>query len=171
MSDGQSVTVEYDPVDENYVDLLGLQILAGRNFDPDIQSDLDDGLIVNESAVMSMGWGSPENAIGKTIESPSGHPAGIVIGVVKDYHQMGLRSQIGPIVLDHYTPANSLLAVHYNASETAAVIGEMQEIWDSRLEGFEFQYFFLDESFEKQYQSEAQMVEVFGWAQVTIILY
>jgi putative ABC transport system permease protein len=162
MPDGQSVTVEYDPVDENYVDLLGLQILAGRNFDPNVQSDLDDGLLVNESAVKSMGWGSPENAIGKTIGSPSGHPAGTVIGVVKDYHQMGLRNQIGPIVLDHYTPANSFFAIHYNAGETAAMIRQMQEIWNSRLEEFEFQYFFLDESFEKQYEKEAQLAEVFG---------
>ena len=69
------VEMQYIAADENYVNTLGLTLLAGRNFNPEVKSD-EDALIINEEAVRQMGWETPENAIGKRIVSPSETPAG-----------------------------------------------------------------------------------------------
>src|SRR5258705_7876696 len=76
-----SITMEYMAIDEDYIKTLGLTLIAGRNFDLSRPSEIEDGLIINETAVEKLGWGKPENAIGKRIDSPSKHPAGMVIGV------------------------------------------------------------------------------------------
>jgi hypothetical protein len=81
-------------IDEDYVKTLGLTIIAGRNFDVNRISEIEDGLIINEAAVTKFGWETPENAIGKRVDSPSKHPAGEVIGVVRDYHEFGLQRDI-----------------------------------------------------------------------------
>lgn len=166
-----AVSVEYMAIDEHYIDALGLKLIAGRGFDTQHESELKDGLVINETSVSLFGWASAEDAIGKRIESPSGYPAGVVIGVVKDYHQEGLRQKIGPVAMD-YSPDNSYLyAIRYHASETQALITVVNELWKKSFPGYDFNYFFLDQNFEKQYQAEQRLATVFGlFAIITITI-
>jgi|APTNR8051073442_1049403.scaffolds.fasta_scaffold00360_32 putative ABC transport system permease protein len=166
-----AVSVEYMAIDENYIDALGLKLIAGRGFDTQRESDLKDGLVINETSVSLFGWASAEEAIGKRIESPSGYPAGVVIGVVKDYHQEGLQQKIGPVAMD-YSPENSYLyAIRYHASETQALLTVVNELWKKSFPGYDFNYFFLDQNFEKQYLAEQRLATVFGlFAIITITI-
>jgi putative ABC transport system permease protein len=166
-----AISVEYMAVDETYIKTIGLNLIAGKNFDIQQSAELQKGLILNETAVSMFGWSSPEEAIGKRITSPSGHPEGEVIGVVKDYHQAGLQQSIGPITMD-YSPENSYLyAIRYKTSKTKNLIDEVSMRWKKSFPGYDFNYFFLDESFEKQYQNEKRLAEVLGlFAVVTIII-
>lgn len=157
-----AVSVEYMAVDESYVNALGLELIAGRNFDPMREPDMKDGLLLNEKAVAIMGWSSPEEAIGKRITSPSGTPAGEVIGVVKDYHQLGLQQQIGPIAMDAESQYGYLFAIRYQASETKNLIENLNSIWKKYYTDHDFNYFFLSEDFEQQYQAEERLATVFG---------
>lgn len=167
----QSVSVEYVAVDDRYIDVLGLELIAGRKFDPDRSAELKEGLILNEAAVKTFGWSSPEEAIGKRIASPSGTPAGIVIGVVKDYHQEGLQQKIGPITMDYAPEYAYLYAIQYKAADTQQLIGQISEIWKRHFPSFDLNYSFLDESFERQYQSEKKVAKVFAlFATITIII-
>jgi putative ABC transport system permease protein len=79
-----AVSVEYMAIDEDYLNTLGLKLIAGSNFDKSHAVDMEEGLILNESAVIAYGWLTPQEAIGKKIVSPSESPAGRVIGVVKE---------------------------------------------------------------------------------------
>jgi putative ABC transport system permease protein len=166
-----AVTVEYVAVDDQYLQTLGLTLVAGRNFELDRKAQLEDGLVLNETAVARFGWTSPEEAIGKKITSPSGYPAGEVIGVVRDYHQLGLQQGIGPIVMD-YNPGNSFLyAIRYRAADSEALLTQTAALWEKHFSGNDFNYFFLDENFEKQYQSEQRLAKVFGlYAVITVII-
>jgi putative ABC transport system permease protein len=167
----EAVSVEYVAVDEAYVDVLGLEVIAGRNFDPARELDLTEGLVLNEKAVAIMGWASPEEAIGKKITSPSGTPAGVVIGVVKDYHQLGLQQAIGPITLDANPQFGNLMVIRYQASETKELIAALNALWLKYVDGFEFNYSFLNEEFERQYQAEEKLAQVFFlFAVVTIVI-
>lgn len=166
-----ATSVEYVAVDENYIKTLGLQLVAGRGFDKDHEAELKDGLVLNETAVTKFGWSSPQEAIGKKITSPSGYPAGEVIGVVKDYHQLGLQQKIGAITLD-YAPGNSYLySVKYKSANTQQVIETLNGLWQKTFAGYDFNYFFLDQDFERQYQSEQRLANVFGlFAGITIVI-
>jgi putative ABC transport system permease protein len=166
-----AISVEYMAVDENYLETLDLTLVAGRNFDSQRPVELREGLILNEKAVSMFGWASPEEALGKKINSPSGQPEGEVIGVVKDYHQSGLQQSIGPITMD-YAPGNSYLyAVRYQASETQSLIKAINALWKKSFPGYDFNCFFLNESFERQYHQEKRLAEVLGlFAIVTIVI-
>lgn len=167
----QSISVEYMAIDDQYLPTLDLQLIAGRNFDISRSAELSDGLILNETAVAMYGWTSAEEALGKRIASPSGYPAGEVIGVVKDYHQVGLQREIGPMAMDYNPGSSYLFAVRYKAAKTQEVIKQLQASWRKHYPGYDFNYFFLDEEFEKQYQSEQRLASVFGlFAVITIVI-
>ncbi|HEY5691564.1 MAG TPA: ABC transporter permease [Cyclobacteriaceae bacterium] len=158
----ETVGVEYMSIDEDYLATLDLNLVAGRNFNPDAPAELEEGLIINETAVAAMGWESAADAIGKKITSPSQHPAGTVIGVVKDYNEFGLQRKIYPMTMD-YAPAYSrYFAVKYNAANTEDLLTSVGSLWKSYYEGYDFEYFFLDENFERQYQAEQRLSKVFN---------
>jgi putative ABC transport system permease protein len=164
-----AVSVEYMGADENYVDVMGLEVIAGRSFSKDHPDELKNGLVLNETAVAAFGWASPQEALGKEITSPSGHPAGKVIGVIRDYHHEGLQQKIAPITLD-YNPGY-LFAIRYQAADTKALISELEKMWTRSFPGYEFNYFFLDDQFEKQYQSEERLARVLGlFSIITVIV-
>jgi putative ABC transport system permease protein len=170
-SGDDAVSVEYLAVDEDYVRTLGLEVIAGENFSESREADLKEGLILNERAVSMYGWASPQEAIGKQITSPSGYPAGKVIGVVKDYHQFGLQQNIGPMVMDANPRASYMYAIRYKAANTAELIRTLNEKWVRHFPGYDFNYFFLNKDFEKQYQAEQSLAQVFGiFAVLTIII-
>jgi putative ABC transport system permease protein len=170
-SGDDAVSVEYMAVDDHYVKTLGLQIVAGYGFDAARQAALESGLVLNETAVSMFGWASPEEAIGKKITSPSGYPAGEVIGVIKGYHEFGLQREIGPMVMD-YNPKNSYLyALRYKAVNTQQLIVDLNKLWQKAFPGYDFNYFFLDQDFERQYQTEQRLAKVFGlFASITIAI-
>jgi putative ABC transport system permease protein len=170
-SGDEAVSVEYIAIDDTYLTTLGLTLLAGENFDRNVSAKLQEGLLLNETAAAMFGWPVPADAIGKKITSPSGYPAGEVIGIVKDYHQWGLQQKIGPVVLD-YNPGNSYLyAIRYKAADTRQLISDVEGTWKKHFGDNEFNYFFLNENFERQYQSEQRLASVFAiFAVMTVVI-
>lgn len=167
----ESISVEYMAIDEHYIKTMGLELVAGRGFDRQREAELKEGLILNETAVSMFGWASPEEAIGKKIASPSGSPEGEVIGVVKDYHQFGLQQNIGPMAMDYNPRSSYLYAVRYKAADTQELITALNKLWIKNFPGYDFNYFFLDQDFERQYQTEQRLAKVFGlFALITIII-
>ncbi len=167
----ETVSVEYMAIDEKYISALGLDLIAGRNFDKSRTQELASGLILNETAVKQFGWDTPEQAIGKKITSPSGTPEGEVIGVVKDYHQSGLQRKVRPVTMDYAPEYSYLFAVRYQTKETQQVIEATANLWKTKFDGYDFNYFFLDESFEKQYQAEQRLAKVLTlFSTITLII-
>lgn len=163
------VEMQYIAADENYINTIGLTLLAGRNFDPEIKSD-NDALIINEEAVQQMGWGTPENAIGKRIVSPSERPAGIVIGVVKNYHDWGLQNKIAPSAIDFASDYSYLYAIRFLSGDTKKLIETLSGVWAKYFPENDFNYFFLSDTFARQYAQEQRLAKVFLIFSTTTIL-
>lgn len=166
----ESVATEYLAVDYNYPSLLNLQIVAGRDFRNDV-TDREDGLLINESTALAMGWGSAENAVGKRILSPSNSPAGIVIGVFKDFHQHGLQERIQPVVMD--VESNHLInyLVRFQPGTTQEVVEKAEVVWKELFPGYEFKYTFLDDAFAQQYSGVERLNTMFiGFSVVALII-
>ena len=90
-----AIGVEPSSVGFDFVKLMKLTIVKGRDFSRESAGDSVDAFIVNEEAVKEMGWKDP---IGKWVQAwdKKGH----VIGVVKDFHTRSLRDPIRPLLLD-----------------------------------------------------------------------
>ena len=105
MPENEQMAVTADRVDEDFVNTVGLQIIAGRNFSTqDIKDASNDDyqknsyhFILNESAAKQLGW-TPQEAIGKKMFLGNERP-GIVVGVVKDFHFESLHTPIKPFIL------------------------------------------------------------------------
>ncbi|WP_421765062.1 FtsX-like permease family protein [Ekhidna sp.] len=168
---GEQVDTEYMAIDENYLDVLGLDLIAGRNFNLERPSELESGLIINEKCVEEMGWNSPEDAIGREIVSPSQRPAGTVIGVVKDYHGLGLQDVIWPQAMDYRSYSyGKYFAIRYNTKQTYDLIKSIERVWDNVYGDFELEYFFLDEDFDRQYKEENQLASVLTIFAIIILI-
>lgn len=81
-------------VDHNFVDLMGIKLVKGRNFSQDLPTDLKGAYIINEAAARYLGWPNP---IGKKLDMADWN--GRVVGVVKDFHYTSLHRKIEPLVL------------------------------------------------------------------------
>lgn len=169
-ADDDAVSVHYMAVDADYVPTMNLEMISGRNFDITRAHDMKEGLVINETAAAIMGW-NPVEAVGKKITSPSGYPEGEVIGVVKDYHHAGLQQQISPLVMDIHPRGSYLYAIRYKAADTKQLIASLEGLWKTNFPGYDFNYFFLDESFAKQYKSEQDLAKVFAlFATITVAI-
>jgi putative ABC transport system permease protein len=93
-TNGSTVYFTNEIVDENYLPLLKISLMAGRNFSAAFSADSTQSIIVNESFVKAENW---KNPIGETINMlGSSNETYRVIGVVKDYHFASLTQKITP---------------------------------------------------------------------------
>ncbi|WP_373523880.1 ABC transporter permease [Aquiflexum sp.] len=165
------VSVEYLSVDEDYLNTLNLELVAGRFFDPERETDRTEGLVLNERAVRIFGWNSPEEALGEKIVSPSTTPQGTVIGVVKDYHQLGLQQAIHGIAMDWAPDYSYWLSLRFDPTQTTAIFESLNQKWLNDFGERDFKYFFLNEDFERLYQSELRMAKMFRiFAGLTLLI-
>ena len=149
-------------VDETFLDVLEIDLAAGRNFSPDWGTDSTTGFLLNETAVRYLGWGAPPDAIGKQFAwLPFGGKKGQVIGVVEDFHLRTIHEEIEPIViLTSSYHIYVLIRVEPNRiPETIARIGETWRTIDA---SFPLEYTFLDEDFDRLYQDDRRLGEVFA---------
>jgi putative ABC transport system permease protein len=161
----KAMAVTANPVDENYIKVTGLQMIAGTDLTlQDIKdaSNEDDTksyyhFILNESAVKAMGW-KPEEAIGKKIFLGEGRP-GEVKAVVKDFHFASLHSEIQPLVLFPGGWASNLF-VKVDGSNMPAILSAIEKKWKSIAPHRPFTYHFLDEDYQKMYESEMRTGKV-----------
>ena len=143
-------------VEFDYFKTLNMKMVAGRDFSNEIQSDLQQGFILNEEAVRQ---GNIENPLGKSIRVNGGN--GIIIGVVKDAQLNSLRFNIRPEVYHlsrTFREQFQTLFIKCSSGETGnrfnnvmASIDFIESIWKIFMPNAPFEYRFLDATIEDQY--------------------
>jgi putative ABC transport system permease protein len=151
-------------VDARFISLYQMKLLAGRNFSPsDYNDDLTKvhTLIINETALRQLAFRSPQEAIGKPITAFN--RTWDIIGVVADFHQQSLKSRIEPMLLlptlqGHY----SQFSVKIDPRQLPVTLEAIQKAYASYFPGNVFDYYFLDEKFNRQYSNDYLFGKVFG---------
>ena len=142
--------------DYDYLETYKIELAAGRDFSRDFETDKDGAFILNEAAVQSLGWNSPEDAIGKTWNLGN-RRKGKVIGVTKDYHFSSLHQKISPLVI-HLDPNYFVfLSLRFTTGSVSETLSFIEEKWKELVPDEPFSYFFLDEDFDRQYRAEEQV--------------
>ncbi|MBT32723.1 MAG: ABC transporter permease [Thalassobius sp.] len=146
-------------MDYDYVDAYEIKVLAGRNFSRDFGTDREAAVIINKSASKVLEFESPEAAINEEVVFAGDTVK--VVGVLDDYHQMSLKNIQQPMIF-RLTPTNdSYYSIKVQTAGISATLGRIQERWNQVFPGNPFEYFFLDEFFNRQYQSEQRFGRVF----------
>ncbi len=157
--------IEY-PVDANFLNVFGIQLVAGRNFDRDIASDTVTSVIVNESLVKNGLNTTPEKALGMTLQNArGGQVSKTIIGVVKDFHYEDLTRFVRPQLF--FQPSvfkPSSFFVRIKSGDPANTLAMLQATWKSIVPELPFQYNFLDQKFDDFYKAEERWSNIIGLA-------
>lgn len=129
---------------------------------------LEIAVILNEEAVRRLNFSSPEDALGKIfVRDPvSVDFTGKVVGVVNDFHFHSLQTAIEPMVLyihDQSTPTSMAISLQIsdqNVTETISFIGKL---WSQHFPASPYDYFFIDREFQKYYEQEQRILEIFSY--------
>lgn len=175
MPENTILPVIANPIDEEYVKTTGLEIIAGRDFSEQDMKDADrDSLstfhfILNESAARELGW-SPEAAIGRKMFLGD-HRPGIIEGVVRDFHFESMHQSIKPLVLFTEMRGYGQLLVKIRSSNVPSTVSFVEGKWKQLVPYFPFEYRFLDDDYNKLYQSELQLGTIMSlFAGIAIVL-
>ncbi len=146
--------------DHAYADVFGLDILAGRDLgihDHNSDGDLVNTLLINESAVKLLGFLTPDDAVNTRLNF-FGHDWTIV-GVINDFHQMSLHQKIEPLfVLPYYSSQQSFaLKLSGNPDQ---ILPAIREVFLEHYPGNHFDYYFLKDRFQSNYQAEFRLAEI-----------
>jgi len=141
-------------VDEDYIPLFGIEIVAGRNFRQDIETDRTQAYILNETAVKRLGWDEPlGKAFGLNAERD-----GKVIGVAKDFHFDSLHNKIDPLAFRMNTPSYDYLGMLVKPENLDETISFIEETWKRFIPDYEFpRHQLIDDWFDIQYRTEKQV--------------
>ncbi|MEZ4947558.1 MAG: FtsX-like permease family protein [Cyclobacteriaceae bacterium] len=153
-TDDDLITTSRTRVDIDFIDTYGLKLIAGKNF----SNENPGQVILNQAAIKVFGYKKPEDALG--VKVMGDHE---IIGIVNDYHEQSLHYPIIPAML---TPGQGYLkyvTININPGNFSAAINEIQMEWRSLFPDLPFEYFFLDDFFNKQYQQERQLSKVFAY--------
>ncbi|MBS1664001.1 MAG: ABC transporter permease [Bacteroidetes bacterium] len=149
-------------VDYDFIKNYGLKVIAGRDFSKDFPTDRK-GVLLNETALREMGYAKPEDAIGEPLHANQWQIDSVhVIGVVADYHQEGLQKAIAPMAIILQLPSPNYYSIKISTANTAQTIDAVKKVWEARFPGEPFQYFFLDNYFNRQYAENERFGAVFG---------
>jgi putative ABC transport system permease protein len=150
-------------VDTEYIPLIGLELIQGRNFDANIPSD-SSAVIVNEALVKDMGWANPLEEYLNWKEDSVG-PGSKVIGVLKDYHFMSLEQPIDPLFLSlNKTDVGYLttMLVKLAPNDISGNLDVVKKAWTSLFPDKPFAFTFVDEDVARQYESYKRWMSITG---------
>jgi putative ABC transport system permease protein len=154
-------------VDYDFMDLFGLKLIAGRNFSKDFGTD-PNAVIFNRAGIVQLGFNKPEEAIGKKIDFWGEQYT--IAGVSENFHQQSLREAFEPLIIRLIPDVQGYFAIKTNAGQSAQTIEKVKAGWDKFFPGNTFEYFFLDDHFNKQYNADQKFGQVFGFFTALAIL-
>jgi len=154
--DLKSISTDY-----GFIPTYGMKMAAGRNFSEEFSTDTNN-YIINEAAVRSLGWKTPQDAIGNDITY--GDTRGKVIGIVKDFHFESLHQAITPLLFGMPPPGKSnyhVISVKVDSRNVQSAVSSLQATWHKYLPETRFDFTFLDDKFAQLYSSEQQQGKLF----------
>lgn len=159
----QNLPISSFLADTRFVPVLGLDIIAGRNFRDDAGLGDSCSVILNEAAVRAIGW---ENPVGKWMRYPGNNNQRFqVVGVMRNFHLGSVRAAIEPAAVFHqssnsYRVYASYVAARLHPGTEKAALEKTAKLWAAAMPNAPFSFDFLDQSFARMYRSEARMGSV-----------
>jgi ABC-type antimicrobial peptide transport system permease subunit len=156
--------------DKNYLNTYGLQLVAGRWFDdqdehkiaPTIADSLRQySFVLNETAVRSLGFKSPQDALGKYVTFGMNDISAPVIGVVKDYHITSMHEAVKPVLMIEYPFFYYNAGIRLASGYSAATLAAIEKVWTAIYPHGMYEANFLDEKVAAQYKEDRQTQQLF----------
>jgi len=172
-NEGEMVDIAYSffPVGDDFIPVMGIEVVKGRDFSRRLLTDVGSAYIVNEAFVRTMGWDEP---LGKRVGiGASGVYPGPVIGVVKDFNYKSLRTSIEPFVMVRNSTEGGqrLMVVSIAPEGIRETLKNIQKLFAELDPIHPFEYTCLDEELGRLYVSEERLMRLTGiFAAICIVV-
>ena len=155
-------------IGDKYLKTYDIKLKSGRNFTSEecnVEWNDNSKVLINERALEQLHL-TPEEALSTKIKWDERYLE--IVGVVKDYHHASLQQSIDPMI---FYPQNSsaYITVRLTADKMSDKISSLENLYKKYFSGNPFEYFFVDENFQKQYVSEKQYGHLFTSASIWAI--
>ncbi|GAB4241858.1 MAG: ABC transporter permease [Ekhidna sp.] len=159
--------VDWYGIDYDFVDVLNLEVVEGRNFSRQYPSDTANAVLVNEAMVARFGW---DNPIGKRFQFDQDSTVfHRVIGVVKNFHQQSLYNPIQPLLF--FPSMNNNQGLVKIDGDFEEGIAHLESSWASVFPEMPLEYELLDQNFLEEYEEDKLRGKFFlGFALMMIII-
>lgn len=157
----------YETVDEDYLPMLRVSIVEGRNFSRALSSDSSHAVLVNEAFVREAGWKHP---IGETVDFWYRNEKAIVVGVIKDYHYESLTHEIKPqlFTMKPRNPFGIILVKLKPGMETAS-LKYIGQVFRRLFPMSPYAYVFKDQENLKSYEEGARWKQIMLYSAILTI--
>lgn len=176
----EKMDVQVKAADKNYLNTYGLQLIAGRWFNENDEHNIDDAVpdslkhyafILNETAVKSLGFSSPLDALGKYVTFGMNDISAPVVGVVKDYNTSSLHDIIKPVLIVEFPFFYYDAGIKLNGGYSVQTLSAVEKAWTSVYRQQLFESIFLDEHVAALYKNEKRSQQLFNlFAILSIII-
>lgn len=147
-------------VDAGFLQTMDIHLLAGNNFSP-ISTENKDKVLINEEAARLLGFSSPLAALNQRIRIEPGNERSVtVIGIMKNYHQQSLKESKIPIIHWFSERAGDYYAIKVNTTDVQKTVAAIENTWKETFSGHVFDYFFMNEMFNRQYKGDVQFGKI-----------
>jgi putative ABC transport system permease protein len=179
-SEGNFRNFDMNSIDEDYIPALQIEVKHGRNFDVNIPSDIRRGIIINEAFAKEYAWEDP------LIEKIPGNdfPDHEIIGVVKDFNYASLHGQVTPLVMvmdpgiilkgisdiGIGTSIAPKLMISMSSDNLSESVEKIKAVWNKLSPGEEFNFSFVDQTLDAQYENDRHLEQVVTSASILAIL-
>ncbi len=166
------VGCQFMQIDYDFVDLLNMKIIEGRNFNRNKDSSVYDGILINEAAIRKFGW--KENVLEKGISFGHNSEGNLVklnvLGVIKNFHVGSLHNIIQPIVIflvpdegDVFYRRQKRLFIRLKNENVFETVKHIRTEWSRIDPNNPIDYVFLDENYDKLYKAEEKLINLFSY--------
>jgi putative ABC transport system permease protein len=146
-------------VDHDFIRTMKIKIHQGRDFSKKFRTDENHAFVINEAALKRLGWKLPLGKSLKWFTSIEQSVRGKIIGVVKDFHFSSLRDKIEPTVL-MIRKKNYRYVMVKISGNTSMLLDALEQRWNHLSPHGTFEYFFLDDTFQKLYLAEQKLLQI-----------
>ena len=163
----QAFTSDFD-----FVETLGVEMVAGRAPSMERPADSIGAFIINETAVAEFGWSSPEEALNHSVSFGGGPFGGQIIGVFEDFHAESLHEPLEPAIITILNEQTYFYAlIRARAGQVRDAIEGVDTIWGDLYPAYIYQYSFLEDDVDALYAADQQLGRLFGgFAFLTILI-
>ena len=155
-------------IDDEFLAQYQIEVIAGRGFSKHIASDVRSTLLINETAIKSLGYVHPQDAIGKRFWQLG--IEGTIIGVIKDFHFHSFQEKVRPLTLRMASGFFTFMTLNVSSQNMQETISKLEDTWQELVPGMPFLYFFADEAYNAQYKTEQRFGKLFACLSTLAIL-
>jgi putative ABC transport system permease protein len=160
-------------VDHDFLKTMKTKVLAGRDFSREVTADVSQSIIVNEALVKEYGW---KNPVGKRLPGKK-FPPHQIIGVVSDFNYESLHTPVKPLILalsdslfkgvnniNFLSSSKRKILVRIKPDNVPGTLALLEQTWKKAAPSLPFNFSFMDETLNNQYQTEIRLGNMMNYA-------